>query len=97
MSNPSGSTPVPPLIFVLGVSVSIPRLKSQKSFNRSTLAWSAITPANVNAASKTSIEVFCHQLSARPTDTAIIDAKRNRTLITRNHTESIKNNCNFSI
>ena len=38
LSNPSGNTPVPPLILVRVVLVSIPRLKSQKSFNRSTLA-----------------------------------------------------------
>jgi len=54
--------------------VSIPLLKSQKSFSRSTLAWSAITPANIKIASSGSIEKFCHQLSANPRETAITDA-----------------------
>ena len=67
LSNPSGKTPVPPLIFVLVVLVSMPLLKSQKSFSKSTLACSAITPANVNTASRISMDEYCHQLSARAT------------------------------
>ena len=89
-SNPSGNTPVPPLIFVLVVLVSIPLLKSQKSFSKSTLACNATTPANVKIASKGSREEFCHQFNAKPTETAITDARRNLTLITLNHTDNIK-------
>ncbi len=90
LSNPSGSTPVPPLILVLVVLISMPLLKSQKSFSKSTLACSAITPAKVNAASRSSMDEFCHQFSARATETAMTDASRNLTLITLSHTDNIK-------
>ncbi len=52
---------------------------------------------NVKIASRGSIVEFCFQLSAKPKETAITDARRNFTRITRNQTESIKKSVSFSV